>query len=70
MTSWYDKGVKFSGGALEQGIQEEIYELEQRQWKIKADKKNYYNWELTYNRIGLRIDRLWKEQKVAKILES
>ena len=68
--SWYDEGIKFSGGTLEQGIAKQIHELVDIQWKIKADKKNYYNWELTYNRVQLRIDRLLKEQEVAKILES
>ena len=57
-------------GALEQGIWDEIQELYDKKCNVKHNKKDYYNWELTYNRIELQIDRLYKEVKVAEILES
>ncbi len=66
MTSYWFQGM----GSLESDIHKQINELQKRQDEIRYNKRNYYNWELSVNRLGLMIDKLHKQQKVAKILES
>lgn len=68
---WYDEGIiKYPGGFMEQTIHAEIQYLRDQQYTITHNKKNYYNWELTFNRIELIIDKLYKEADVVRILES
>lgn len=57
-------------GTLEKDIHAQIEELQSRQDKMKCNKRDFYNWELSFNRLELMIDKLHKQQKVAKILES
>lgn len=66
---WYG-GAAGGMGTLEKDIHAQIQELQLRQDKIRGSKRDYYNWELSVNRLQLMIDKLYKEQKVAKILES
>lgn len=70
MTAWSALGGCQGMGTLEQDIAYQIHELRERQNEIYNNKRNYYNWELSANRIDLMIDRLYRQQKVAQILES
>lgn len=51
-------------------ITSQIEELRDRQEYIRMNKPSFYNWELTFNRIDLIIDKLYEQREVAKILES
>lgn len=57
-------------GSLETEIHEQIDELQEYQTHIVHNKNLYINWELTYNRIELVIDKLYRQRKVARILEN
>ncbi len=67
MTIW---DVADRMGTLEKDIHKQIRELQKRQDDIRYNRRNYYNWELSVNRIDLIIDKLYKQKKVAKILEN
>ncbi len=57
-------------GSLEHDIHKQIQELRKYQDEIMHNKNNFFNWELSVNRLELMIDKLYRQQKVAQILEG